>query len=116
MSVLLKATEMFDRIRNNLLKKFERYNWLDGDTRYYAISKLKAINKFIAFTDPMLDISRVEQMYDSVSSFTDLNFERLNLFSDAITKKKRLFRKFTESPEMEYRLSILKTSDFQRQK
>ena len=57
---------MFDNIRDNLVKKFERYDWLDDDTRYYAINKLKAINKFIAFTEQLLGFNQVEQMYESV--------------------------------------------------
>lgn len=74
----LKANQMFETIRSTLNERFDGMEWLDESTRLVAKHKIKAINKFIAYTDELIDLNKIDHVHLQLHDLrNDTLFENL---------------------------------------
>ena len=61
-----KANKIFETIRWTLNKTLSTTDWMDDSTRFNAIHKIKSINKFIGYSDQLIDQNTIDQFYFEV--------------------------------------------------
>jgi predicted metalloendopeptidase len=57
---------MFNDIQSVLINKFDEIDWIDEETRSNAQRKAKAMNRFIGYSDQLLNTTIIDGLYETV--------------------------------------------------
>lgn len=78
------AHTLVQRIHEEFLKTLQRVPWMDQETRTAALKKANAMNFHIAYSDELIDNSKLEEFYDGLELQSDsllqsvLNIRKFN--------------------------------------
>ncbi|XP_054267069.1 neprilysin-2-like [Macrosteles quadrilineatus] len=61
-----EAFDMAEKIRQEMYKVLQEVDWMDNVTRSQALYKVQKIQEYIGYPDELLDISKIEQLYEGL--------------------------------------------------
>jgi predicted metalloendopeptidase len=57
---------MFNDIQSTLINRFDEIDWIDEETRSNAQRKAKSMNRFIGYSDELLNTTIIDGLYETV--------------------------------------------------
>ncbi|ORX76355.1 zincin [Anaeromyces robustus] len=73
-----EAKEMVENIKEAMINRIQKIEWLDDETREYTIQKVSKMKEIIGYSDDIMDPKKLYQLYE--------NIEINNYFDFLITK------------------------------
>lgn len=63
---LLQVESIFEEIRTAFIENLDDLDWMDDETRTYAVKKAKAVDKMLGYPDYITDPVKLDEHYKNV--------------------------------------------------